>query len=96
METDIDHLTSLTALSEIAQAINTLQEPDALLEKVLEIAMEALDAERGFVLLTSGERSEGFEVKNSRNFTEQQLGEVASDLHAVPRTGAPAFSHERR
>ena len=43
----------LRALSEIAGAINTLQEPNALLEKVLAIAMETLEAERGFILLTS-------------------------------------------
>jgi Nif-specific regulatory protein len=98
METDFDHLSSLTALSEIAQAINTLQEPDAVLEKVLEIALEALDAERGFVLLTADDRTGGFEVKNSRNFTEQQLGEVvrisSSVVQQVLRTGEPVLLYE--
>src|SRR5690606_42021730 len=37
--------TSLDALVEIAQTINTLRDPEAVLEKVLEIAMETLRSE---------------------------------------------------
>ncbi len=81
----------LRALSEIALVINTLQEPNALLEKVLEIAMETLEAERGFILLTSDERPEGFDVTTRRNFTEEQLGDVVrlstSVVYEVLRSG---------
>jgi|GEM_PF-5545301 len=62
---------SFQALSEIALTINSIQEPDALLEKVLEITMYSLNAERAFILLNSSSALEGFEVKNRRNFTEQ-------------------------
>ncbi|GIV58152.1 MAG: hypothetical protein KatS3mg042_1065 [Rhodothermaceae bacterium] len=88
----------LEALSEIAQTINTILEPDILLEKVLEIAMEQLDAERGFVLLTAADRPEGFEVKSRRNFTEEQLDDVVrlstSVVQRVLREGEPVLVYE--
>ena len=90
--------TSFEALSEIAQTINTLQEPGELLEKVLEIAMETLDAERGFVLLQDEEEEEGFAVKNSRNFTDQEIGELVristSVVREVLQTGEPVLLYE--
>ena len=88
----------LRALSEIALTINTIQQPDVLLEKVLEIAMETLDAERGFVLLTSEGQPEGFDVAVRRNFTEEQLGNVVrlstSVVYEVLRTGEPVLIYE--
>ena len=88
----------LRALSEIALTINTIQEPKALLEKVLEIAMETLDAERGFILLTAETQAEGFEVKARRNFTEKQLGDVVrlstSVVTEVLRSGEPLLIYE--
>ncbi|MFQ5568666.1 MAG: sigma 54-interacting transcriptional regulator [Rhodothermales bacterium] len=89
---------SLEALSEIALTINTIQEPNALLEKVLEIAMGTLDAERGFILLTSEVHPEGFEVKVQRNFTEEQLGDLVrlstSVVYDVLRNGEPVLIYE--
>ncbi len=64
------------ALSEIAQAINTLQEPGEVLESVLEIALERLEAERGFILLRSDDAAEGYEIRSYRNFTEEQLDDL--------------------
>ena len=88
----------LRALSEIALTINTIQQPNVLLEKVLEIAMETLDAERGFVLLTSEEQPEGFDVAVRRNFTEEQLGNVVrlstSVVYEVLRSGEPVLIYE--
>lgn len=92
----------LEALSEIAFTINSIHEPDVLLEKVLEIAMETLDAERGFILLTSDGHPEGFEVKASRNFTKQQLGDLVrsgphlstSIVHEVLQRGEPVLVYE--
>ncbi len=94
---DARHL-SLQALSEIALTVNTIQEPKALLEKVLEIAMETLDAERGFVLITAAERPEGFDVRAQRNFTEAQLGDLVrlstSVVYDVLRRGEPVLIYE--
>ena len=67
LDTSDDSRATLDALSEIALTINTIQDPDTLLEQVLEIAMETLEAERGFILLTSKTQPKGFEVKSSRN-----------------------------
>ena len=92
--------TSLQALSEIAETINTIQEPERLLEEVLEIAMERLQAERGFILLESRDTPEGFEVKTSRNFNEEQLGEMVrfstSVVHKVQRSGEPELIYETK
>jgi len=89
---------SFQALSEIALTINSIQEPDALLEKVLEITMHSLNAERGFILLNSSSAPEGFEVKNSRNFTEQQIGDLVristSVVHEVLQKGRPVLVYE--
>ncbi|HEX9652815.1 MAG TPA: sigma-54-dependent Fis family transcriptional regulator [bacterium] len=77
---------SFDALSEIAQIINSIQEIDPLLEKVLEIAMDALQAERGFVLLKSAAAPQGFETRSSRNFTEAQISDLTSISTSVVQT----------
>ncbi|MEP0548952.1 MAG: sigma-54-dependent Fis family transcriptional regulator [Rhodothermales bacterium] len=94
--------TSLEALSEIAALINSMQEPDALLETVLEIAMQTLEAERGFVLLEDADGAESgtspFAVGASRNFTDDQLDGVkalsTSVVDEVLRTGEPVLVYE--
>ena len=94
--------TSLEALSEIAALINSVQEPEALLETVLEIAMQTLEAERGFVLLEDEDAAEGsaspFAVRASRNFTDGQLDGVkalsTSVVGEVLRTGEPVLVYE--
>ena len=67
---------SLDALFQIALEINSLMELNPLLEKVLEQAMVALKADRGFILLTNPKESVGYEVKASHNFLEKQLDDV--------------------
>jgi Nif-specific regulatory protein len=98
MQAQLDKQASLEALSAIAQTINTLHEPEELLEKVLETAMETLDAERGFVLLIDEEAREGFAVHSSRNFTEKQIGELVqistSVVHEVMGSGEPVLVYE--
>lgn len=93
-----DHTAPLEALSEIALTINSIQDPESLLEKVLEIAMEELDAERGFILLSTNENRDGFEIKSSRNFTEKQLGDLVriskSVVHEVLQGGEPVLAYE--
>ncbi len=89
---------SIQALSEIAQTINSIQEIEPLLEKVLEIAMETLAAERGFILLKSTATPQGFEVKSSRNFNEKQLSDItglsSSVVHDVLRHAEPVLVFE--
>jgi len=89
---------SLEALSEIAQVINSLQEIDQLLDKVLAIAMETLSAERGFVLLKSEAGSLEFEAKCSRNLSDNQIADITgistSVVHEVMVNGKPVILFE--
>lgn len=89
---------SFEALAEIALAINSLHESENVLREVLAIAMDALDAERGFIVLTSDHHRDGFEIQHQKNFTEEQLGEVTrisrTALDEVLRTGEPLLIYE--
>ena len=77
---------SFEALSEIAATVNSLREPGALLETVLEIAMEALDAERGFVFLEDDAAEAGFAVRAHHNFAEDELDGLTRGSASVVRT----------
>nr|HQV33691.1 sigma-54-dependent Fis family transcriptional regulator [Calditrichia bacterium] len=48
----------LQALVAISEEINSIQEPAALLNRILEIALRELSAERGFILLRDEESGE--------------------------------------
>ncbi len=61
---------SFTALYAITQSINSILDPEKLLDKVLAIAMEHLDAERGLILLNNTESKSGFDVVAAKNFTD--------------------------
>lgn len=85
------------ALSEISQAINTLREPGEVLETVLEIALERLEAERGFILLRSDNAPDGYEVRSYRNFTEEELDDLVlstSVIQEVLQKGEPELVYE--
>ena len=90
--------TSLEALFEIALTLNSIQDPDRLLEHVLEVATKTLNADRGFLLLTNPEKNEGFEVRTTHNLSQEQLGDVVkistSVVHRVLQTGEPVLIHE--
>ncbi|HYE94797.1 MAG TPA: sigma 54-interacting transcriptional regulator [Rubricoccaceae bacterium] len=98
--------TSLEALSEIAATINSVREPDRLLETVLAIAMETLEAERGFLFIEDADAEAGFSVRASRNFTDAELDALEADarsghpegsasvVRAVLRTGEPLLLYE--
>lgn len=89
---------SVKALSEIAQTINSIQEIEPLLKTILEIAMETLAAERGFVLFKSGATPRGFEIETSKNMTGNQISDVAqlssSVINSVLAKGEPILLFE--
>ena len=71
---------SLQAISRISQEINTLQEIDPLLKSILHIAMEAIGAERGFILkLDKGKLS----LRIAQNISENQLSDLGEISHSV-------------
>ncbi|MFQ5638969.1 MAG: sigma-54 interaction domain-containing protein [bacterium] len=96
--TEKNQIDSIQALSDIAQVINSIQEIEPLLEKVLEIAMQTLEAERGLVLLKNSSTQQGFEVKSSRNFSDRQITDITqlstSVIHEVLRKGEPVLLFE--
>ena len=94
-----DASAALAALSEIAAALNSAREPEAVLDAVLDATLDALGAERGFVLLEGdGGRDAPFEVRASRNFSGDDLAGVrplsTSVVQEVLRTGEPVLVYE--
>lgn len=66
----------LKALIEISQEINSIQEPERLLERILDIAIQQLSAERGFILLgESG--SEELIPKATKNIDPSKISKVS-------------------
>jgi len=89
-------LSVLDALQRISHTINTLQEFDVLLEKILDIAVETVGAERGFILLSSetGELT----VQTARNISDQNIQNLTSFSNGVVRqvlqTGETLLSYD--
>jgi len=75
--------TILDALSRISNVINTLQEPDTLLERIMDIAVETVGAERGYILLTDDAGTP--QVRTARNFSEENLKDVTRISTSVVR-----------
>jgi Nif-specific regulatory protein len=66
------HQDNFNALYEIARSINSILEPEELLERVLETAMTHLSAERGFVILSDPNKENGYDVVTMKNFSSQK------------------------
>jgi len=60
------------ALFEISEEINSVLNLDTLLSKIMDIAMRALDAERGFIIL-SREGTQHFQTITARNIDEREV-----------------------
>jgi Nif-specific regulatory protein len=70
----------LTALYDMIRALNSETDPEALLPAILDMALGAVHAERGMILLTDPATG-GFSVRLSRNLEK----ETASDAEAYSR-----------
>jgi Nif-specific regulatory protein len=79
------------ALYEVSQTIHAILDPQQLLDKILEIAMVHLDAERGCILLQDAETSSGYAVALAKNFSRAEdstaLAESSSVVMEVLKTG---------
>ena len=89
---------ALQTLSSIAATINSLEDPDHLLERVLEAAMESIGAERGFVILESARGLPDLEVKSYRNFNDDELVKLErisrTVVTQVIKSGDPLLLYE--
>jgi Nif-specific regulatory protein len=98
MNTEQAQSNSFEALYEITRVINSILEPDALLEKILEVAMAHLNAERGFVLLAKQDGQGGFSVSAAKNFGSPQTSDAFAASSSVVRTvidtGTPVLTYD--
>lgn len=92
------HNDDFQALYDIACTLNSILEPQQLLEKVLAIAVRHLAAERGFVLLADSRTDAGFSVAATENFGSQQKSDEfaasSSVVNRVLTTGEPVLTFD--
>ncbi|MDX1741527.1 MAG: sigma 54-interacting transcriptional regulator, partial [Rhodothermales bacterium] len=88
----------LETLSSVAATINSLEDPDHLQERVLESAMQAIGAERGFVILTTPRGLPDLEIQSHRNFRDNELVELErisqTVVTEVIKSGEPLLLYE--
>ncbi len=77
---------NFNALFEITRTINSILDPSVLLEKVLEIAMTHLSAERGFVLLADNLSESGYTVVCSKNFNSKKASDEFAASSSVVKS----------
>jgi len=94
LETTLERQESseLFTLYNMSQILNSLRDVDVLLEKVLDLAIELLHAERGAVILYQAEQDD-FEIKIARSMEKQTLSDALqisrSTVKSVTRDGKP-------
>jgi Nif-specific regulatory protein len=95
-ENNQNNLSVLDALLRISRTINTLQELDVLLERIMDIAVETVGAERGFIIL-SGDTG-ALTVQTARNISDQNIQNLANFSNSVVRqvwqTGETLLSYD--
>lgn len=69
-------------LLEISESINSTHEIAVLLDRIMDSAMRVLDAERGFILLKTGE-SENYRVVTARNLSEETITSIREHSSSV-------------
>jgi Nif-specific regulatory protein len=92
------HQDNFNALYEIARSVNSILEPEELLERVLEIAMTHLSAERGFVILADPKKENGYDVVTMKNFsshrTSNEYAASSSVVTNVLNTGEAVLTFD--
>ncbi len=64
----------LKTLYRMSQIVNSTMEINRLLEKILDLTIEIMEAERGFILLREGKE---LEVKTARNMDRQSIADMS-------------------
>ncbi len=81
---NIDHA-SLLALVKISREINSMQEQNELLERILQTAMQTLAAERGFILLQAPNTDTGFIAHAAKNISPEAIADLAQISGSIVR-----------
>ena len=83
-------------LLRIIEEINTIHDVDRLLERIMDAAMEALSAERGFILLKTDDTNDNFTTVVARNISKENIdfmrGYSSSIVNRVLSSGQAIIS----
>jgi len=87
----------LDALLSISREINSIKDIGPLLDTVMDIAMKALNAERGVLILRDSSTKE-MSVRTARNISDEIMtdtGQISSSvIHTVLDKGKPMLTHD--
>ena len=86
----------LSTLIEITQIINSIHDPDELLDKVLDLAIEIVRAERGLIFLSTDDGRD-MELVVARNVEKQTIRDATSWSESILREagrGRPILAHD--
>jgi Nif-specific regulatory protein len=73
----------LHALSSISETINTLYDIDELLQKILDIALKTVNAQRGFILMSDPENPAELSARVAHNIESAEMPAMASFSRSV-------------
>ena len=86
------------ALLDISQKINSIQDFDGLLQSILDIALQQLSAERGFILLQDASREDELLARAVRHIDSDKISEVKDISHStvqkVLKTAQPILTFD--
>ncbi len=86
------------ALLQISTELNMVHETNYLLERVMDIAMEALMAERGFILLRMENSDKDFDVVTARRIDHEKITNIrelsSSAVNAVLKSGEAVLTYD--
>ena len=71
------------SLLDISEEISSLHQVDALMDRIMDIAMEVLAAERGFILLKEKPQDTDFEAVSARNINQETISSIHSHSSSV-------------
>jgi Nif-specific regulatory protein len=84
------------ALLKISKDINTTRDTSSLLDKVMDIAMATLQAERGFIVLKSRSSNEDYDMITARNMSQDTITSIrelsSSVVNNVLEKGEPILT----
>ncbi len=64
------------SLLKIAETIHTIHDTAVLMDTIMEVAIEAIAAERGFILLKNPIHGQGFEAVSARNMSKEKIASL--------------------
>ncbi|MCB0289300.1 MAG: sigma-54-dependent Fis family transcriptional regulator [Calditrichaeota bacterium] len=86
------------ALLDISEAFNHITETSVLLDRVMDIAMKTLKAERGFILLKTSGNTQDFKAVTARNISQETISDItalsSSVVNEVLNSGIPVLTFD--